>query len=193
MFTGLDSFQVTFWICAIGGTAFFVLKALTSAFAGFDHDLGGDGGAAHDVVHHGDESSDAAFKIISITSLTGFFMMFGWIGLAVYDQAGYGSGVSLAVAFLAGLGTMYMTALIFKGAGKLSGGGARFDINSTVGQRANVYQKIPASGKGRIQIMVADVTHEIDAISEEGKEIESFANVTVVRVVNSDTVSVRAS
>ncbi|MCO6432545.1 MAG: hypothetical protein J5J00_16955 [Deltaproteobacteria bacterium] len=191
MFESMDSFQISFWVCAIAGTSFFALKVLTSLMAGIGHDLDADFDAAPEVAHDGIESSDAAFKAISITSLTGFFMMFGWVGLASYEQAQLGSVLSLFAATAAGAVTMYVTALIFQAATKLSSAGARFDINATVGKSASVYQKIPANGRGRIQMQVADVTHEIDAISENLTEIESFAAVEVVRVVNSDTVSVK--
>lgn len=189
MFEGMDNYQTIFWVCAIAGTAAFAIKTATSLLIGADHDLDGGIGEVHEVAHDGIESSDAAFQLISITSLTGFFMMFGWIGLAMYEQGNI--LIAFLSAFVAGLLTMYITAFIFRAAAKLAGGGARFDIKDSIGKTANVYQRIGSGGRGRIQISLADVTHEIDAISEDGADIDSFSSVEIVRAVDGNTVSVK--
>ena len=116
-------------------------------------------------------------------------MMFGWVGLAMYEQGNI--LLALPSAFVAGLLTMYITAFIFRAAAKLAGGGARFDIKDSIGKTANVYQRIGSGGRGRIQISLADVTHELDAISEDGTDIDSFSSVEIVRTVDDNTVSVK--
>jgi hypothetical protein len=44
---------------------------------------------SHHTTHAGIDSPDAAVQLISLTSLTGFVMMFGWIGLTCYEQILY--------------------------------------------------------------------------------------------------------
>ena len=92
---------------------------------------------------------------------------------------------------IAGVLTMYLTAWIFRGARLLVSPGAQFRIENAVGLKASVYQRIPAEGKGRVQLAIDGHTHEIDAIAETPAEIPSFKTVEVVRVVDAETVAVK--
>ena len=180
--------ETAFWMCAVGGTLFFVLKALLSVFTGID------GGV--DVHHEFDTTdvshgSDVAFKFFSLSSLTGFFMMFGWIGLAALVQYDTGEFVAMAAALSAGLVAMVMTSYLFKLSGKLVSQGDVFDVTSTVGLKATVYELIPATGLGRIQLVCNGMTRELEACSEQKKEIGSHKNVEIIRVIDGQTVSVR--
>ncbi len=70
--------------------------------------------------------------------------------------------------------------------------GGTFSIKSTVGKKASVYQKIPADGKGRINYSLpGSNTRELDAVSEDKKDIESFKTVEIVNTIDNNTVSVR--
>ena len=189
MFDNMDSYQIAFWICAISGSVFFVLKALMSIMAGLDHGLDVNT-AEHEFGHEGSDGSDAAFKVVSINSLTGFVMMFGWMGLASYEQFGLSAPVSLLIALLAGLLALYITGAIFQAASKLTDPGAQFRLHDALGATATVYQRIPASGKGQIQMSLAGMTREIEAVSEHGIDIPSNDSVKIVKIVDSNTVSV---
>jgi len=187
MFASLfDTYTPTeafFLLCAILGTLLFFGKVVLMVSHGLgDNDL-------HDV----DSASGAegAFKLLSLNAITGFFMMFGWIGLACLKQFNLSAAISTIAAFIAGLVTMILAAKLFSSARKLVSQGAQFDINALVGTTANVYQRIPASGIGRVQVAVASGTIELDAISEYKAQIESFEKVEIVRVVDSKTVSVK--
>ena len=188
MFLNLDIYQSIFWFCALLGSGFFVLNTLASFFSGIDT---GVDIASHQVSHEGVGGTDSAFQLISLTSLTGFIMMFGWMGLASYDQMNLGVALALPIALISGAATMYITAWIFRSAKRLTSPGSVFDVHQTIGKTATVYAKIPAHGKGQIQIVVADLTHEIDALSEDHSEIESTSSVTVVAVIDQSTVIVK--
>ena len=86
---------------------------------------------------------------------------------------------------------MYLTAWMFSKAKKLVSSGSVFDINQALGKTATVYAKIPAQGKGQIQIVVADLTHEIDAISDNSTEIETNSSVRITAVIDQSTVKVQ--
>lgn len=186
----MDTFEIAFWTCAVAGTTFFALKTLFMLLGGFDHDLDADLDS-DDVAHEGGDSSDAAFQLISIYSLTGFFMMFGWVGLACYKQAEISGILSVLIAGFAGFFTMYVTAKLFYYAKSFasSASGSVFVIESTIGKVATVYQEIPENGKGVVQLVVYNTTREIEAVSKNGK-IDSFKNVKIISVVNPTTVSV---
>ncbi|MEM1282385.1 MAG: hypothetical protein AAGG81_02400, partial [Chlamydiota bacterium] len=140
-----------------------------------------------DSFHHG---TDKAFKVFSTHSLTGFFMMFGWVGLACYKQYGISSTLSILVASVSGVLMMVVTVYLFKLAALLVSSGTKFHIEESLGRRATVYQKIPASGVGKIQITVNGYQREICAVSENHQEIGSFTEVTVKKVIDNQMVAV---
>lgn len=85
---------------------------------------------------------------------------------------------------------MLATAYLFALALKLTSDGSVFSLESTVGQNASVYERIPAEGFGRVQMNVSGMLREIQAVSEKKIPIESFQRVTVTRVIDSETVAV---
>lgn len=192
MLQGASGTESAFMLCALVGTLFFALRAAMMVFAGFGaadvEELDPTEAPSH---HSGQlEDSDPAFKLFSINSLTGFFMMFGWIGLAAHKQFHLGAGVSVLLAFAAGLLTMAVTGLLFKAVLGLQTTGSRFDASKAVGLSAAVYARIPAGGRGQIRVSHEGLTRTLDALSEEG-EIESFVNVVVLKAMDSKTVVVK--
>lgn len=194
-----DGTERAFWCFAVFGTVFFFLRVLMMVLGGFGAaDL--DGGVDVDLhdhapgAHHSDSltSSDVAFKIFSLHSITGFFMMFGWVGLACYKQYGLGIGASTGGAFVAGLFTMYVTAMMYKLMLGLASPGATFNIEDMVEKDVTVYLKISAGEVGKVQFSDKGLSRTIEAVSEDKKDIESFETVRVVRVVSPRRVMVSA-
>jgi len=132
-----------------------------------------------------------AFKLISLNSITGFIMMFGWVGLAAYRERGLAAPAAILAGLLGGLATMYLTAYLFRAAMRLAHPGSRFSAEKTLGGKATVYVAIPAEGRGQIQISSSGMLHTLEAVSEDRVPLESFASVTVVRTLDERTVSVR--
>lgn len=191
---------------ALGGTLFFFLRTAAMLVGGFGGEGHGDAGGHHGGDHHagGHDSgghhagtdphhadSTASFKLLSLHSATGFAMMFGWIGLAAYRQFALGTVVSLAAAAAAGLGTMYLTAYLLRAALRLSTVKAPFSAQDLVGLDATVYLRIPAKGRGKVQVPYDGVTRELEAISDDDAQIESFQAVRIVRALDERTVGVR--
>ncbi|MDR2100156.1 MAG: hypothetical protein LBP40_04925 [Campylobacteraceae bacterium] len=169
--------MLIFWAAAIFGSIFFVLRVITSIVGGF-----------------GDDSMDAtddAFKLLSLNSITSFIAMFGWSGLAAYSQYQFSFFVSLAVAMICGIITMFITAFLFKQAMRLKSDGVVFDVNQAVGQSGEVYMKIPKDGSGKITFSLNGMKHEFDAVSEESCDIDSFQKVVITKVIDSHTFAVR--
>ncbi len=180
-----------FWASATAGTTLFALRMLTALFgSALDvDDMDADSFEAGDDHHH--EAS--SFKLFSLHSIAGFFMMFGWVGLACTQQFAMPYGNAFLLAFIAGAGTMLLTACIFRGALLLEGPGSIFRIEKTIGLVGTVYQRIPAHGQGKVHLMINGVTRELLAQSHDNKPIESFALVEVVNVVDHEIVEVIAT
>ena len=184
------------WACALFGTLLFFLRTVISGFDDSDdgdgdglHDggAGDDQGMDHNNGHHGTTS---LFRFFSIHSITGFFMMFGWVGLACMKQLAYTTTTSMAIALIAGMATMFITGLIFKGASMLVSQGTVFDVKKTIGLVGTVCQQIPHNGHGKVQLEIDGIIREVLAQSQDNQAIESFKLVKVVGTLDYEVVIV---
>lgn len=173
------------------GTLFFFLRVAAMVIVGLDSDDFDDMEGDVEVDDLDPDASQAAFKLLSIHSVTGFCMMFGWGGLTAYKQFGTGAVIATGVASVAGFATMYATAWLFKLASHMTARGAQFSLKDVVGKDATVYLKISKGGRGKIQVGVEGITRMIEAVSDDGSEIESFKVVQIMRAMDSSTVAVR--
>ncbi|MBU1099098.1 MAG: hypothetical protein KKA84_01750 [Bacteroidetes bacterium] len=187
--------EMIFWVTAILGTVFFFLRIVMMIVGGFGDDVGSDPGdlaseTGDSNVHHVDDS-DISFKLVSLNSITGFIMMFGWAGLASYIQFQLNGTISFLIAIIIGTLCMFLTAYLFKLALKLHSPGAHFDIHKSVGTVGEVYLKIPAKQIGKVKLTVNDETRIVGAISEDKVDIDSFKTVKIISVIDTDKVSVK--
>ncbi len=131
---------------------------------------------------------DGKFKWMSKQALTGFIMMFGWMGLTCSRQFNLPPLSSLLVATGSGLVASLIASFIFHVARKAHSPGTVFKIEEAVGKEAVVYQRIPKDGAGKISISLHNLTHEIDAVCEE--EVPSFVSVQIIKKMDDKTVVV---
>lgn len=170
-----DSF---FWVFAIAGTLLFLLRFLLM-FVGFGEGEG-----------MGPDHADADFKMLSMHSLTGFFMIFGWSGLAALHQFDLLVGWAALVALGCGLFAIFVLRLLFSGATKLVSRGRVLNLKEAVGKRGLVYQRIPSIGSGKVIMTLHGFQYELEAISADAEEIPSFTQVEVIRALEGQKVLV---
>lgn len=157
-----------FWFCALLGSGLFLLQFLLSFFGGLDEDSDADG---------------LKIKWLSKQGITGFLMMFGWSALTCQNQFHLPLTLTLPIAIASGAVTVFVTGLIFKMARKLHSPGTIFNLDDAIGKEATVYQRIPKNGIGKISLSLNQMTHEIDAVTENGEEIPSFAPVRILKKI----------
>ena len=165
-----------FWFCALAGSGMFLIQFLLY-FVGTD-------------VDDFDDHSSQNFKWLSKQAVTGFLMMFGWVGLAAKKELGFSPPVSMALAIVAGVIAMLITGSIFKLARKLRSSGTVFRLEDAIGKEASVYQRIPKDGIGKVSLSLHEMTHEIDAVSLNGEEVSSFSPVQIIKKADEQTVVV---
>ena len=184
--------EMAFFLSALGGTLFFVIRVLMILVVGvgaedFDIDADGDIDASE-----AGADTDAAFKLFSFNTVAVFIMMFGWSGLSAYMEFKLGTFVSLGLAAVVGLAMMYLTAWLLLKMKGLRSPGDVFNIEKAVGQKAEVYQRIPSGGVGKVQINLEGVLREIEAESVSEEEIPSFSFVTITGVRSGNRVLVKS-
>ena len=139
------------------------------------------------LVGHGDAAlddvgmdSDAGFQLLSIQGLSGFFVMFGLVGLAL-TQAGFSELVTSAWGMVAGGVTLLAVALLSGAMLRLQSSG-NVNIASTLGSEGRVYLTIPGDGIGRAQVRSRSRLRTYDATSKTKEELKTGTPIRVVDV-----------
>jgi len=114
-----------FYYTALLGTGLFVIRFILSLFLS-DSDDYDDG--------DGDFDDAGNIRWFSIQTVTGFIMMFGWAGLTCHREYELNSFVAFAVAFLVGVGAMFVTSYIFKFSKRFKSTGTVFDVEDSIGR-----------------------------------------------------------
>lgn len=170
-----DKLYSVYWFCALTGSGMLVIQFLIIL-------MGSE--------HEGDLVEDGKFKWMTKQALTGFLMMFGWVGLACGFQYQLSLTLTLLISFGAGIATSLLAAFIFHLAKKAHSKGTVFNIEDAIGKEATVYHRIHKDSSGKITISLNNFTHEIDAISPNEEEIPSFTQVQVIKKADDKTVVV---
>jgi len=185
--TGVD--WVFFFAALLGGCLFIVrLILMIFGFHSGDGDMGG-GDLSHvDTGGHAG-GSDTSFKLLSLQDITGFFMMFGLVGLALRKESHVSTGWAILGGLTAGLLAVWLISLLFAGMRKLQSSGT-LDMRNAVGQTGSIYLTIPATGTGQAQLVVQGRLLVADAISAAKVEIKTGEHVKVMDVVNGNVLVV---
>ena len=178
--SAIVSEDTLFWFAALSGSGMLVIQFALN-FLGITDTEGGD---------HGIDFDTREVKWLSKQALTGFLMMFGWIGLACKKEFGLETFFSAGFGLLGGLAALVATGLIFKLAKGLHSPGDRFSLDDAIGKEAMVYKQISKNGIGKISLSLYDLTHEVDALSLNGEEIASFTQVKIIKKADERTVFV---
>ena len=165
--TALEMFYVV--SAGVGGLVFLARLILLFFMGDGDAALGG---TAID--------ADASFQVLSIQSLSSFFIMFGLVGIALL-RSDLSELISVVGAFLAGGGMVAMVALLTRQMQQLQSSG-HIDISDAVAAEGSVYLTIPDTGTGRAQIRIQNRLRTYDAMSKNHARLETGTQVRVVGV-----------
>lgn len=171
------SLNTIYLICAVAGGTVVVLRLILMA-VGLDHGDAPD--AAPDVDHGGLDHAGGGINLLSLQSISGFFTMFGLVGLGLL-QVRATPLVSLLGALAAGLFTAWVTAMLFMQMRRLQSEGTLV-INNAIGQTGTVYLTIPEKGSGVVTVTVQGAQRNLDAVSEHGLRIPTGSVVRVVSI-----------
>jgi len=134
-------------------------------------------------------------QIFSLHGITGFFMMFGLVGLAMSRQSNLTPAIAVggglvAGVFTMGVFTMWLVAKIFMGMKKLQSDGT-LNIKNAIGADGTVYLNIPGDGTGKVQVVVQESLKIFNAVSANKEEIKTGENIKVINVISGNILVVR--
>ena len=143
---GYDGMDALLLAVALVGTGLFVVK-LALMIVGMDADADIDFDAADtDIDAIGD-----GFHLLSFQGIMSFLMMFGWVGLALHNEAGWGELASFGGAFAAGFVTMVLFALVMMQMKKLQHSG-NIEMKNAIGRDGTVYLTIKPGDTGKVRV-----------------------------------------
>lgn len=181
----MNKLQMIFTVCAlIGGTLFLIRLALQ--LLGFGTETSADHPGEIDT-----SDTDASFKMLSLLGITAFLMMFGLGGRAMMETRPGSPMPALIVALLAGGGSMWLMAWLFKAMKKMQSDGTS-KIEKAVGQEGSVYLTIPANDVGKVQIAVNGRLSVMDARAVHGQALPTGSRVRVARIANGNVLEVES-
>jgi len=186
-YANFGALDKAFFLCAVFGGLLFVLRLVMSFFGAGDDDMTPD--TDIDVDTDTGAESTHSFKILTIQGITGFFMMFGLVGLAVHQKTAEGwEWLAITAAVAAGLATIWILDKTFQAMKALqSSGTLRTDL--AVGHEGTVYLTISAGGTGKVQVTVQGRLREFNAVSENRTELKTGERIRVVRVLDGSVCS----
>lgn len=165
---------------ALLGTGFLMIQLVLG-------ELGGDGAFDIDLDMDIDTSADhpgAEFGLLSVQSISAFFMGYGWIGLAAYRFLDIGFTGAGLVAVAAGAGVAWLMIYLLRTFLKLQNN-TNVSIHRAVGLVGEVYATVPPSeqGKGEIILVINKSQHNYFAIQEGDEPIHTHTRVKVVKAI----------
>ena len=171
--------EKVYWVVAVPSTVLLIIQVVMTLAGGDADDIDGDLDADID-----DMDGGAGWQFFTYKNVLGFFTLFGWTGLG-FLQMGLGLLIAVFFSVIAGLMMMAIMAALFYYISKLHQSGTMI-IENAVGHTGEVYLRVPPSreGHGKILVEVQGTLREMDAITDDEKELPTGSVAQVLEIVN---------
>ncbi len=168
---------------AIFGTAFLLIQLILG-------ELGGDGALDLDLDIDTDLDADhpgAEFGVLSVQSISAFFIGYGWIGFAAYRFLDVSFTAAGLIGVGAGFGIAWLMIWLLRSFLKLQNN-TNVAISQAVGLVGEVYAQVPPAGDGRGEIiLVINQSQHNYFATQDGEEV--LATHSRVKVIRADEAS----
>ena len=138
---------------------------------------------------HGDH--DSGIGLVTVRTVTAFFVGFGWTGAIMLNH-----GYSMAGAIVAGTvtGTAFLlgTWLLIHNLLRLQSSGGNVDYNNAIGSVGTVYTTIPAAeaGGGQIELMLQGRLMMAEAYTKAAWNLKPNSKAKVIALIGRSTLLV---
>lgn len=168
-----EAIITTYWYVAIISTIVFILKTA----------LPMDSGTEIDTDFTSITDTDASFHLMTIESISAFFMCTGWTGWVSFSILHYELKVAVIISIITGICGMVLFAWLLSLTKKMEQINT-YDLNSLVDKTGKAYMHFEPKGNGKIQIEFNSKLDIIDAVSLSDDRIEAFSQIKVIKVEN---------
>lgn len=172
--------EKVYWVIAIPSTVLLIIQIIMTLAGGEADDIDGDFDGDLDA----DMDGGAGWQFFTYKNVLGFFTLFGWTGLG-FLQMGLGLLIAVFFSVVAGLIMMVIMAALFYYISKLHQSGTMI-IENAVGNTGEVYLRVPPNreGHGKVQVEIQGSLREMDAITDDEKELPTGSIAQVLEIVN---------
>lgn len=175
-FEGLSIFEKIYWVVAIISSVILMILLFLTMIGSDADEFGGD----VDTEIEADTGID--FQFLSLKNFVAFLTIFGWSGIACLD-AGWSKTMTVLISLICGLIMMFAMASLFYYLSKLQSSGT-LKLRNALNQVGEVYLTIGSkrSSIGKVSIKVQGTLRELDALTEEARDLEMGDVVKVKEV-----------
>jgi hypothetical protein len=170
--TSLSGLPFVYGICALVGACLFLI-VMALMFIGIEFDL--------------DALADGSGHI-SLHGISGFFTLFGLVGLYL-DSQGHGVLVSSTGGIGAG-GVMFLVVSRIIMAMKNMESSGNITVDQTVGARGSVYAEILPGESGAVTIFINERERRYDAVTDEPVGLKTGDVIEVKEVISGNLLKV---
>lgn len=186
----LTGLQKTYLMFAVISSVLLIFRVFLQIIGIGDTDVDADFDIADGDVPDVGATGGASLHLFSIQGLSGFFLMFGLVGLTLSKEAGWHDVFSSFGGFVAGVIMMVIIAKLTTFMMGLQSSG-NVKITNAIGQEGTVYLRIPANEAGKVQVTVQERLRIYEAVSENKEEIPTGDHVEVVGIFSGDVLVVK--
>lgn len=179
-YLSLTVLEKAYLYVAAAATVFLIVQIIMLIVSFGGGDIDGDG--LDDI--DGD-APDSGLTLFSVKSITAFFSIGGWMGLAMLEAIPSLIALDVIISVIAGFLSMLAVALIMRALIKMQCSG-NIVTEKLVGKTATVYVRInpERSGTGKINLTAQGKFMEIDAVTDGKETLNYNDSVTVVKMEN---------
>lgn len=183
----MATFEKMFWIIALIFSLLFLIQTILSFTGGNGDEAFGDADTA---IGH-DEGIDYGF--FTIKNFIAFFTIFGWTGIAMI-KGNVGKVLTVGIALAAGVLVVGIMIFLFRSMSRLKHSGT-LQISNALNVIGEAYLFIPArrNGFGKVHIKVQGSLQELQAITDDEKDIPTGKLVKVVEILNNNILIVSSN
>jgi hypothetical protein len=142
-----------------------------------------------DLSGHGDH--DSGIGLLTVRTVTAFFVGFGWTGAIMLNH-----GYSIAVAIVAGTATgaafLLTTWFLIRNLLRLQSSGGNIDYNNAIGFVGTVYTTIPAAeaGGGQLEMTIQGRLMMAEAYTKATWDLKPNSKAKVIALIGRSTLLV---
>lgn len=149
------------------------------------------GAGHHDADFSGHGDHDTGIGLLTVRTVTAFFVGFGWTG-AIMLNRGYSITAAIAAGTATGVVFLLATAFLIRNLLRLQSGGGNVDYNNAIGLVGTVYTTVPAAeaGGGQIELMIQGRLMMAEAYTKAGWNLKPNSKAKVVALIGRSTLLV---
>jgi membrane protein implicated in regulation of membrane protease activity len=145
----------------------------------------------HDADFSGHGDHDTGMGLLTVRTVTAFFVGFGWAGVIMLNR-GHSMIAAIAVGAVTGVAFLLTTAFLIHNLLRLQSGGGNVDYNNAIGSVGTVYITVPAAetGGGQIEVTIQGRLMMADAYTKSASTLRPNTKVKVVGLIGGSTLLV---